>query len=452
MAGVLTAVKASRSGGTVWVFSDATTKQGYLTSQVLAEARRKNVRIFFGLTGSCSPVDSHYIKVAEETGGQIFFGDRTSIGAIFTPIEELTRGNHVTISRVRSNLAGSALIVQVPVDDTLDDVAISTSIYDGAIDYVKITRPDGTIVAESDPNVTISKLGIDNQIVTIHHPAVGIWILELSGMGPATIIAQGNSAINLDYFQFVTLVAGRYENMYVNIPGGNPIADGKNATALTRLEGPVISYTFEIVDTNGTSLETAQEIFNDVKSKTDEILLTINLPSKAFSVLARGITSGGYVFQRLALPVYIAQGIKVSFDELSRPVAIPEGSNTTVMFKVDNFGIDTAVDFSVTANNMTFLHGFEPSRAEIPRNSSKIINVIIVAPVGCMKSSLRITAIATDDKLLGNSDTIVIADICKPLPTVSPTPPPIALASKASKKPSKKPIKKPSSRPTKKPR
>lgn len=466
--GILNAVKASLPGGTVYVFTDATAKDGYLIPQVLAEARRKNVMIQFGLTGSCSPVDERYITLAEETGGQIFFGERNLIGGIFAQLEDLIRGNHVTISRSMISLTGSASVVNVPVDDTLDNIAFSTSIYDGVINYVTITRPDGSIVADSDPNVTISSLGSYNQIITVQDPIAGIWVLEVSGTGPATIIVQGNSDINLDYFKFVTSVAGRYEDMYIDIPGGNPIADGKNATALTRVEGSVASFTFEIVDTNGTVVNEAQELVNDVKAMHDEIVLTINLPSKPFSVVARGITKAGIAFQRTALPVYVPQGIKVSFDELSRPDAIPEGSNTTVMFNVENYGTETVfVDISITADNMTFVHGYDPSEAEIPHNSSTTIKVLIAAPIGCTEGSLRLTAIATDDKLLGNSHTVGIADICKPLPTLSPTavpsPSPTVrpTMAKAGKSKTKKPTSpsptvppttaKPSSKTTKKP-
>ena len=461
MLGILNAVKASLPGGKVWVFTDATTKSTHLLFQVLAEALRKRVKIQFGLTGSCSPVDELYIKLAEETGGQIFFGNRDKIGEIFAPIKDSIRGDHITISRAKINLTGGSSVMHVPIDDTLENVAFSTSMYDGNIYDVKISRPNGTVVTHSDPDVIISNLGSNNQIVTVHDPFAGTWVLEISGMGPATIIVQGNSAINLEYFQFVTTVAGRYEYMYVDIPGGNPIADGKNATALTRLEGPVASYTFEIVDTDGTVLYAAQELLNDVKATTDEIVLTIAHPGKLFSVMARGITSAGYEFQRLALRVYVPQGIKVSFDERSRPVAIPEGSNTTVVFMVENYGAERVVlDIGVTADNMTFLHGFEPSLAEILGNSSKAINVLLAAPMGCMAGNLKLTATATDDKLLGNSHTVDITGICKPLPS-SPAPSPVN-SSKSSKKPtvkltkhssksSKKPTVKLTKQPTKKP-
>jgi hypothetical protein len=439
--GILNAVKASLPGGIVWVFTDATAKEAYLLPQVLAEARRKKVVVLFGLTGSCSPVDKLYITLAEETGGQIFFGDRSSIGEIFAPTEDIIRGNYVTVSRSMINLNGTA-VVSVPVDDTLDNVAFSTSVYDGVIDNVTIMRPDGTIVVDSDPNVTISKLGSDNQIIAVRDPIAGIWVLEVSGLGPATIIAQGNSVINIDYFQFVTSVAGRYEQMYVDIPGGNPIADGKNATALTRLEGPVASYTFEMADINGTVVDKAQELLNDAEAMNDEIVLTMN-PIKPFSVVARGITSAGFAFQRLALPVYAPQSIKVSFDEVSRPVAIPEGLNTTVMFKVENYGTDTVVvDVSITADNTTYLRGYEPTQAEIPHNSSQTIYVLIAAPLGCIEGSLRLTAIATDDKLLGNSHTVYVTDICKSLPSSSASP---------TKEPTIKPTKQSSTKPTKKP-
>jgi hypothetical protein len=55
--GILMAVEASNVGGEIWVFTDASAKDSWLTSWAVFRALLKKVKINFCLTGSCSPID-----------------------------------------------------------------------------------------------------------------------------------------------------------------------------------------------------------------------------------------------------------------------------------------------------------------------------------------------------------------------------------------------------------
>lgn len=443
--GTLLAVQKSFPNSKLWVFSDASAKDGSLYPLLRAEARSKNIQINYGLTGSCSSrragrqllsVDPIYTDLAFQTGGQVFRGPKDEVGNIFSDIDLQIRDDFVTLCRVILSLPAS---VPAKVDDSLESIIFSTSIFDGSIDSIEIVRPDGSIVSDTDPNVTISKLG-DNEVVTILDPLVGEWRAQVTGTGTTTVIVQGNSPININYFKFVDLVVGRYQYMYVETPGGNPIEDGSNlATALTRVEGPVTgSVEYRLVGVAGNDLMTSIEEKEDVDNTmvaTGDTVLKIEIPDEPFSVMVAGVTPSGNPFNRLAVAVYTPQTIKVSTDPLSLPAEVPEGVNATIQFLIENFG-DELIEVDVgVMDTLGYVESFSPMRAEIPANSSDTINITLAPPLNCTEDVTRITVTATlVGELIGNADIIDLV-VCEEMstpspqtlsPTSSPTPSPTA--------------------------
>jgi hypothetical protein len=55
--GTLLAVQNSLPNGNVWVFTDASAKDSHLYNVIAHNAKMMNVKINYGLTGSCSPID-----------------------------------------------------------------------------------------------------------------------------------------------------------------------------------------------------------------------------------------------------------------------------------------------------------------------------------------------------------------------------------------------------------
>ncbi len=93
MTGTLRAVEASLPNSNLFVFTDATSKDGSLSSQVATKAGAKNTKVNFLLNGSCSPIDPAYIEVAQKTGGQLFSLNTFEIGSAFNLIEPYLSSN-----------------------------------------------------------------------------------------------------------------------------------------------------------------------------------------------------------------------------------------------------------------------------------------------------------------------------------------------------------------------
>ena len=256
------------------------------------------------------------------------------------------------------------------MDDSLETILFSTSTVDGSITSVQINRPDGSLVSDTDPGVTISVLG-DNEMVMIIDPIAGNWEIQVTGTGTVTVIVQENSHINNNFLRCVDAVLGRYEYMFVDVPGGNPIVDGQAATALTIVEGPVdgsVVFEFEVVDKASDMITiTIVEDLTNTMAASDETVESIELPDEPFSVIVQGVTTG-FTFQRLALPVYVPQVIKVAFDQSSRPTSVPEDVETEIRFVVENYGDESVVVDIDILDTLGYLDSFSPTQIEISGN------------------------------------------------------------------------------------
>jgi len=64
--------KFDESGGELMVFTDASAKDSGLAGAVITLAEKNEANLNLFVTGSCSPIDPEYFRVARETGGQAF--------------------------------------------------------------------------------------------------------------------------------------------------------------------------------------------------------------------------------------------------------------------------------------------------------------------------------------------------------------------------------------------
>ncbi len=80
-------------GGQLMMFTDASSNDGHLTSAVSALALSKDVKIIPVAFGSCSPIDPGYIRLANETEGQIFVLSPDEAGNITKLADFIIRAN-----------------------------------------------------------------------------------------------------------------------------------------------------------------------------------------------------------------------------------------------------------------------------------------------------------------------------------------------------------------------
>src|SRR5262249_41017885 len=165
MEGMLAALGPADPHGQLFVWTDASAKDTFLSGTVSALARSKNIQVTLMLFGSCSPIDPGYIQIANETGGQLFFLTRDQVGQASNLPGLLVGTNSVNVLSVRDSLTSGTKAYTVPVDSTLRDVTFSVD-----TPSMQIQRPNGDVVQVIDSDVTALQL-TGGSVVKIRSPA-----------------------------------------------------------------------------------------------------------------------------------------------------------------------------------------------------------------------------------------------------------------------------------------
>jgi len=292
---LLQAVSRSKPDSSLFLFTDASSKDGFLKPAVIAAALLKQIKITPVLTGSCSPIDPAFVDIAEQTGGQLFFLNRFELSNVFGLVQPQLSSDFVTVARALRTLAGtgSTQEITVPVDSALSRVIFALSSTDPV--SMSVVRPDGTAVTSGDPGVSIVDL-TGGRLVTVEAPQAGAWRAVLSGSGEANLAVQGNSPLDFSTFRFAELVNPVHQ-AWAPI-AGQPVL-GKTSTALAALRGPFSETGFEIVDLAGDVIQPLDLTLGDPNAALDEYVGTAVLPSQPFRVAAVGLDEGGNEFRRL---------------------------------------------------------------------------------------------------------------------------------------------------------
>jgi hypothetical protein len=119
---------------------------------------------------SCSPVDPAYVRIAKETGGQLFFLSRSEAGLVFQLVKPQLPGNLVPVLLASGALSGNSREFVVPVDTSVARATFSVSI--DVKGPMSVLRPSGAAVVATDPDATITELST-GRVVTVTAPRRG---------------------------------------------------------------------------------------------------------------------------------------------------------------------------------------------------------------------------------------------------------------------------------------
>jgi uncharacterized repeat protein (TIGR01451 family) len=398
-AALLSAISGATGGGHLYLYSDASAKDANLAGNVSAAANVKKVNINYVITGSCSPLDPAYIRVAQETGGQVFFIRRSEVGAMFHLIEPSLSGDLRPMLVLNDQFTGgSAKNFDVPVDSTVTRVTFSASA-DG-LPSVRLFRPSGDEVLTTDPDVVYTQLSA-GRIYTVDSPAAGLWSMSLNGTGNLSLSVLGNSPIDFADFAFVEL-RGRLQHEGLFRLDGQPIL-GEDKLARARIFGPYASVAFERVALDGTVLGPfALDPGGHVDAASDEYVGHLVLPAEPFRVYARGVDASGAAFRRAFAPTFRGQTVKV--EAVTVGASLPPAVTTTIEFRVTNLGV--AGSFRITASDEAgFVTEVVPSVISLESAESAVVNVRLFVPNGTTRQSDTLTVFArsTSNPDTGNS-------------------------------------------------
>jgi hypothetical protein len=425
MAGTLSALGAMEDGGELFVWTDASAKDAALAGAVSAIAVSKHIDVDFMLSGSCSPIDPAYVRVANETGGRVFVVTEAEVDAAGAALPALARGaTSVSLLSVRDTVASGSKVYDVPIDSTLTEVTFSAD-----TDAVEVRRPDAQLVQAGDPDATVVHLASGTTIAlgavtsgtTVVHvtsPVAGTWTVTIGVSATYRLSVSGSSLLDLTRFRFVQDGGRDGHESVVPIPG-LPIG-GAVATAETLLTGAFSSPQFDLRRPDGTHLQNVT-LPAVPDGPTGQFAGTITLPGEPFLAYVTGQDGGGHAFQRVGRDLFEPQSVSI---------AVPLGQDlhaampTTYVFSVRNAG--AAGTFDLTATDVGgFVTSATPSQANIGTGASADFTVVLQPPTDAATgTSDALTVRATSSGTPGLENFAVLTSVVVPTTTtttVTPT-------------------------------
>lgn len=400
--GLLQAVARSKRDSSLFLFTDASSKDALLAPAVIAAALIKQVRITPLLTGSCSPIDPGFVAVAEQTGGQLFFLSPFELGQVFDLVAPQLHGDFVTVARAQRTLAGGTVELPVPIDATMERAIFSLSATDPVT--LGVLDPDGQPVLAGQPGVTVRSF-TGGRLVGVEAPRPGLWRVVLGGTGQANVAVQGNSPLRFPTFELVELVNPIHEALAPL--AGQPVL-GATTTALAALRGPFAEVGFELLDTGGDPIQPLDLELGNEHAALDEYVGSAVLPTQPFRVAAVGLDEEGNAFRRLFPPIFRVQPIEVRVVAGTLVEALPVGATTTLAFTVTNHGAPGFFAVSAAEAN-GFVAGVGPTLLDLGTGESAEVEVDLFVPAGTDPSTialLTVSATSTANPAVGNSTAV----------------------------------------------
>ena len=416
--GMLQALGASDEGGDLFMFTDASSADSGLAGSVSALATSKDIRIYPILFGSCSPVDPSYIRVANDSGGQLFFLSTSEAGSITQLADFIVRSNAVNLLLIGDTLTGTAKSYTVPVDSTMTRVTFSVS---GASSVV-VTRPGGAVVLPSDPGVSFLSLS-GGKIFSIANPGTGNWGITVNGSGEFSVKVSGESSLDLTSFRFMRLGGRPGHEGFFPIEG-LPLA-GQAGTVDAVMSGDFNSTQFEFRSRSGAAIQTLG--LTPVPETTDEFSGTITPPNVSFLVYVTGQDKNGANYQRVLSASIRPQTIQI---EAPPSQDLRPGQATSYTFKVTNFGDPGTFNFA-GSDDKGFLTSVSPTTLSLNTNETKEVVVELQPPLSATpgtSDTLTVTVVSTTNSNVSNFAVVTsVVTLANLAPDTSQAHPSVAL-------------------------
>lgn len=375
------------SGGELLVFTDASAKDSGLAGSVIGLAEKNEVNLTLFVSGSCSPIDPEYYRVARETGGQTFVIAESETFEATKFADFTVRPDSVDIAHINGTLSATPATYTIPVDSTLASVTFSVSGQEGAL----VKRPDGSTVQLTDTNVSSADIS-GGTVLSITDPADGLWSVTVSGGGEFTIRVTGESPLSFSSFDIVQLGGLAGHEGYFTVEG-LPLAGPVNKVIGDLTAGHFNTAQFELRNVNGGLLQTLALSEIPVVETGNAIQYIGDVTFPAVPVLAHvtGTDLNGQAFQRVVPKTIKAQTVQITAPRANEIYPDREFSYTAQVTNhgvSDTFKIDASDDESlirkITPSAFTLNNGQTievtvnlKTPADIPPGSMDVINLSV---------------------------------------------------------------------------
>lgn len=307
MDAILEAVARATRRSHLYVFTDASSKDepdanGVKPSDKLAKiVKAKRLQVTFSLSGSCSPIDPNFARLAEQSGGQVLLVDHlgadtsVAVGGIQAGARDLQA------VRIESGSLVGTRSLSIPVEAGAAALSLSATIGSGT---VSVINPSGVLQA--------SQGFLGGKTLQVSKPAPGYWQVVYQAAGAAPVSYSLNAAVAglfvLDSVAYSEIAETGRAGHELHLPHvGQVPAETVRVRAL--LKGPVAvetvnAYRFDALAQDGSSLGVLA--LGRVSNLSYEGVADLGLISaggqREWRVAVSGVDNRGYPFARV-MPV-----------------------------------------------------------------------------------------------------------------------------------------------------
>ncbi|CAB3232091.1 unnamed protein product [Arctia plantaginis] len=185
MTGILKALDASLPGSFIYVFTDASAKDYYLSGQVKNMCQKKQSQIVFILTGFCYSRNEEmyqvYYDIATACSGLAFNVNKNEVKKVLATIKETIKGNKAMIvaTKTKPNIVEN---VTFTLDDKIEYAIVSASGQDVSL---KVSGPGAT------PETLLSLKNV--KVIKLSDPTPGKYVATVKGSSETSVNIVGRT-------------------------------------------------------------------------------------------------------------------------------------------------------------------------------------------------------------------------------------------------------------------
>ncbi|KAM4641217.1 LOW QUALITY PROTEIN: von Willebrand factor A domain-containing protein 7, partial [Discoglossus pictus] len=379
----------------IFVFTDASSKDGHLRSSVEALIQERKIKVTFLITEDPTKTRSRsrrevlpkdrfelYSDLAVTSGGQVIFTNNQDINDVSEVIADSAYSDMVTIFHLQTSENGDDTHT-FQIDDFMRDVSIYIS---GEVLRFVVRDPTGRIQnGNSRTHGKFTRISIPDS------PISGVWSVDMRTNGLHTLRVQGRSSVDFLYY-FGVPVNGSHPGLYKL--GNQPVAGVSSILVVDVIGLPESAHLDHVTLTpaNGEPLMVQLEPAN----QTGVLVAQVGqVPDGGFSIGVSGDDGKGSALIREAPQRSTAVECLV---EIINESPLTPGTAHPVLLQIKNYGVSDCYSVALS-NDRRFRMNSTIPRLVVSQYTTQEAEFWILAPDdAALDSVVTVTAQVTSCK------------------------------------------------------
>ncbi len=392
--GLKRALEAAPGKSSLYVFTDASSKDGSLAAEVKALAQNKKIAVTYLVTGSCSPIDPTYYEISAASGGQVLLADHTSSGvaAAFTGISIEASGVVMRPVHLESGTFSGTKEITVPVEAGAARLSILATSDLGTISFY---TPAGTLVTETQQITDF----LGGKGLRVANPATGLWKVVYTSLASTAYSNKADVAGSIDYASLVftsTEASGRVgHEAYMPYQGMPPIGPVRLEATV---KGGIVNPVFDAIAEDGRTLGSGTMS----RFAGDLWVGSASIGTEPFRMRVRGTDAVGAAVSRVLPTLYSGKNFELKFVDVPK---LTLGLPNKLYLSVRNAGGAGDVDISAATGMGTVISTI-PATVSLPVGSTTVVEIVVALPSATSTADIpQLTVVASSS---GVTETLTV--------------------------------------------